>query len=80
MCKFAHSFIIVLSQAQFYRCDICGKGFPQNYKLRNHKLIHEKKGFKLEVVDVAKTESQDPEVVYQHEVHVEAAAQHLLEI
>ncbi|KAM7360033.1 uncharacterized protein ACRADG_002904 [Cochliomyia hominivorax] len=62
-------------------CDICGKGFPQNYKLRNHKLIHEKKGIKLEVVEVAKMEvNQEHEPVYHHDVHVEAAAQQLLEI
>ncbi|KNC26832.1 hypothetical protein FF38_12994 [Lucilia cuprina] len=61
-------------------CDICGKGFPQNYKLRNHKLIHERKGIKLEVVEVPKSDvNQEHEAVY-HDVHVEAAAQQLLEI
>lgn len=62
-----------------FSCDICGKGFPQNYKLRNHRLIHEKKGIKLEVVQVPKVETPQ-ETVYHHDVHVETAAQQLLEI
>lgn len=24
-------------------CEICGKGFPQAYKLRNHRIIHERR-------------------------------------
>jgi len=27
-----------------FSCDVCGKGFPQAYKLRNHRVIHERRG------------------------------------
>lgn len=41
------------------RCDICGKGFQQAYKLRNHKMTHERKGVgvKIEPIEVETLES-----------------------
>lgn len=64
-------------------CDICGKGFQQNYKLRNHRMIHEKKGIKVEVMGMSKIEQEQEQEQQEHEyqeVHVETAAQQLLEI
>lgn len=44
-------------------------------------MIHEKKGIKVEVMGLSKVESQEHEQEHEYqEVHVETAAQQLLEI
>lgn len=59
-----------------FSCDICGKGFQQAYKLRSHKMTHEKKGIKVHMGQIDGGLDQQN---YQ-EVNVEAATQQLLEI
>lgn len=50
MCKFSSfnnlSYRNSLMGSNFYncRCDLCGKGFVKAYKMRLHRVTHEKRG------------------------------------
>jgi len=39
-----HSPLIYQISPFYFSCEVCGKGFPQAYKLRNHRIIHERRG------------------------------------